>query len=156
KDELLGLLAHQLRNPLVPIRNSLHMLRRGPGDARLAADLYELMDRQVDRLARIVDDVLEISRLARGRIALDSQHVDLRQVGRQAVESRRADGDRTGVDLTLVSPPAPVWVWAEAGRLRRVADALLENAVRFTGRGGSVTLEVASDEGLRKASLIIR
>lgn len=156
KDELLSLLAHQLRNPLAPIRNSLHLLKRGPGDPHLAADLYNLMDRQVDRLTRIVEDVLEISRLARGLIALEPQHVDLRQVGRQAVEARRADGERTGVALDLSLPPAPVWVWAEAGRLRRVADALLENALKHTGRGGSVTLEVVDDSKLHRATLLIR
>jgi PAS domain S-box-containing protein len=156
KDELLSLMAHQLRNPLAPIRNGLHLLRHAPGDPRLATDLYELMDRQVGRLARIVDDVLEISRLARGLIALEPQQVDLRQVGRQAIEARRADGDRTGVTLTLALPAAPVWVRAEAERLRRVADALMENAVKHTGRGGSVALEVASEAEGRRAILVIR
>jgi PAS domain S-box-containing protein len=156
KDELLSLMAHQLRNPLTPIRNSLHLLRRGPGDPRLATNLYELMDRQVDRLARIVDDVLEISRLARGLIVLERQHVDLRQVARQAVEARRTDSDQTGVSLALAMPPAPVWVWAEPERLRRVADALLENAVRSTGRCGSVALEVVSEAEGHRAILAVR
>jgi PAS domain S-box-containing protein len=156
KDELLSLLAHQLRNPLAPIRNSLHLLKRGPSDPRLANDLYELMDRQVDRLTRVVDDALEISRLARGLISLEPQYVDLRQVARQAVEARRADGERAGVNLTLALPPAPVWVWAEAPRLRRVAEALLENAVKYTGRGGSVAMEVVSDAADHRATLAIR
>jgi PAS domain S-box-containing protein len=156
KDELLSLMAHQLRNPLSPIRNGLHLLKRGPGDPRLVTDLYELMDRQVERLTRLVEDVLEISRLSRGLIALEPQHVDLRQVGRQAAEAGRVHAERLGVILDLALPPAPVWVWAEAGRLRRVADVLLENAIRYTGRGGSVTLEVVADDGRRQAMLLIR
>ena len=156
KDELLSLLAHQLRNPLAPIRNCLHLLRRGTGDPRLAADLYELMDRQVDRLARLVEDVLEISRMARGMVELEGQNVDLRHVGRQAVDARRAEADRAGVALALTLPPAPVWLWAEPGRLRRAADSLLENALRFTGRGGSVTLEVGPEAGNLHAVLMVR
>jgi CheY-like chemotaxis protein len=156
KDELLGLLGHQLRNPLSPIRNSLHLLRRELGDARLIAELYEVMERQVDRLTRIIEDVLEVSRLARGSIALEPQYVDLRQVARQAIERRRAEADRGGLTLTAALPRAPVWVRADAKRLRRVVEGLLENALRFTGRGGSVTLEVASDAGHHQGMVRVR
>ena len=156
KDELLSLMAHQLRNPLSPLRNSLHLLRRGPGDARLVGELYELMDRQVERLTRLVEDVLEISRISRGLIAIESQMVDLRQVGRQAVEARSGDAERIGLSLNVALSAAPVWVRAEPSRIRRVADALLENAVRFTGRGGAVMLEVVTDEVHRRAVLLVR
>src|SRR5262249_53542018 len=107
-------------------------------------------------LMRIVEDVQEISRLGRGLIELERQHVDLRQVGRQAAEARRAEADRLGLTLGLALPPAPVWVWAEAGRIRRVVDALLENAVRHSGRDVEVTLEVLADEGHRQAVLKVR
>ncbi len=102
KDELLGLLGHELRNPLSPIRNSLHLLRRGLDDPRFVAELYEVMDRQVDRLTRIVDDVLEVSRLARGLIALEPEPLDLCDLGRRAVEGRCADAARIGLKLALV------------------------------------------------------
>jgi CheY-like chemotaxis protein len=156
KDELLGLLGHQLRNPLAPIRNSLHLLRRGLSDSRLTSELYDVMDRQVDRLMRIIDDVQEISRLARGMIALEPKHLDLRQLAHQAIEGRRAEADRVGLTLTAALPLAPVWVQADGKRLRRVLDVLLDNALRFTGRGGSVTLEVASDAGRHRGMIVIR
>jgi CheY-like chemotaxis protein len=156
KDELLGLLGHQLRNPLAPIRNSLHLLRRGLGDPRLTVELYDVMDRQVDRLMRIIDDVQEISRLARGMIALEPQHLDLRQLAHQAIEGRRAEAGRIGLTLTAALPLAPVWVRADGKRLRRVVDGLLDNALRFTGRGGSVALEVASDAGRHRGVIVIR
>ncbi len=156
KDELLGLLGHDLRNPLGPIRNSLHLLRRGSGDPRFAAELYEVVDRQVDRLARIVEDVLEISRLNRGLMVLDPGHLDLRQVGRQAVESRLADADEDGLTLTVAMPADPVWVRADSGRLGRVVDVLLSNALKFTASGGSVTLEVSIDGERDRALLVVR
>ena len=156
KDELLSLLAHQLRNPLAPIRNGLHLLKRGGDDPRLSIEIYELMDRQVDRLARIVDDVLEVSRLSRGLIVLEPQHVDLRQVGRQALEARRPEADRLGLSMVVVTPPAPVWVRAEAVRLRQVVEALLENAIRHTGRSGSITLEIVADAAHPCSLMIVR
>jgi CheY-like chemotaxis protein len=156
KDELLGLLGHQLRNPLAPIRNSLHLLRRGLSDSRLTAELYDVMDRQVDRLMRIIDDAQEISRLARGLIALELKHLDLRQLAHQAIEGRRAEADRVGLSLTSALPLAPVWVQGDGRRLRRVLDVLLDNALRFTGRGGAVTLEVASDAGRHRGMIVIR
>jgi PAS domain S-box-containing protein len=156
KDDLLGLLGHDLRNPLAPIRNSLHVLRRGSADPRLAAELYEVMDRQVDRLTRIVEDVLEISRLSRGLIAPDPQHLDMHQVGHEAVERRRAEAERAGLTLTAVMPAAPVWVRADAGRLRRVVDVLLGNALKFTSRGGSIIVEVSPDGDRDRTVLVVR
>ena len=105
KDELLGMLGHELRNPLSPIRNSLHLLRRGLDDPRFVSELYEVMDRQVDRLTRIVNDVLEVSRLARGLVALEPEPMDLCRLGRLAVEARCADAARAGLTLAAVAAP---------------------------------------------------
>lgn len=156
KDELLALLAHEMRNPLAPIRNSLHLLRRGLDDPRFATELYEVMDRQVDRLARIVEDVLEISRLSRGLVDLEPDCVDLGRLAAQAVDARRGDAARLGVVLSTVPAPLPVWVRGDAARLRRVVNGLLDNALKFTSRGGSVTLEVAADAAGDQAVLSVR
>ncbi len=157
RDELIGLLGHDLRNPLAPIRNSLHLLRRGSGDPRLAAELYEVMNRQVDRLTRIVEEVLEVSRLNRGMTVLDRQNLDLRQLGREAVEGRRPEADRAGLALAAVVPiGSRSGCDADAERLRRVVDVLLGNALKYTGRGGSITLEVAADRNRDRAVLVVR
>ena len=100
--------------------------------------------------------MLEVSRLARGLIALEAQYLDLRELGRRAIESRRAEADRAGLSLGVAVPAGPVWVRADAARLRRVADGLLENALKFTGRGGAITLEVASDADSGQAVLAVR
>ncbi len=156
KDELLGLLAHEMRNPLAPIRNSLHLLRRGLDDPRFATDLYEVMDRQVDRLARIVEDVLEVSRLSRGLVDLEPDHLDLGRLATQAVDARRGDAARLGVSLSAVPAPLPIWVRGDAARLRRVVNGLLDNALKFTNRGGSVTLRIAADASGDQAVLSVR
>ncbi len=156
KDELLGLLAHEMRNPLAPIRNSLHLLKRGLDDPRSATELYEVMDRQVDRLTRIVEDVLEISRLSRGLVDLELDRMDLGRLATQAVDVRRGDAARLGVALATVPAPLPVWVRGDAARLRRVVNGLLDNALKFTSRGGSVTLEVAADTAGDQAVLSVR
>ncbi|MHB1561758.1 MAG: hybrid sensor histidine kinase/response regulator [Isosphaeraceae bacterium] len=156
KDELLGLLAHEMRNPLAPIRNSLHLLRRGLDDPRFASDLYEVMDRQVDRLARIVEDVLEISRLARGMVNLEPDRLDLGQLAAQAVDARRGDAARLGVALATIPASLPIWVRGDAARLRRVVNGLLDNALKFTSRGGSVTLRIAADTAGDQAVLSVR
>ena len=110
----------------------------------------------MNRLTRIVDDVLEVSRLARGLVALEPEPIDLCRLGRLAVEARCADAARAGLTLAALLPPAPVCVQADAARLRRVVDGLLENALKFTGRGGTVTLEVSADADGGQAVLAVR
>jgi PAS domain S-box-containing protein len=156
KDEFLVMLAHELRNPLAPIRNGLHVLRLSPGDPRSVGEMREIMQRQVEHLARLVDDLLDVSRITRGRVVLRTERIDLVQLARQAAADHRARAGESGVSLAEDLPPGPIWVDADPIRLKQVADNLLGNALKFTDRGGSVAVAVAADAAAGEASLTVR
>ena len=147
KDEFLATLAHELRNPLAPIRNALSLLRGGGGDTVLACDV---MERQVGHMVRLVDDLLEVSRLTRGMIELRREAVDLGQVIAAAVETSRPLIDGAGHALTVSMPGECVMLNADAMRLAQVFSNLLNNAAKYTDRGGyiSVGVECSDDSAL--------
>ncbi len=145
KDEFLATLAHELRNPLAPIRNALHVLRLRGGHAPTRTWAEDVLERQVSHLTRLVNDLLDVSRITRGKVALQPERTDLRRLARAALEDRRAALEAGGLAVELRLPPEPVWVLADATRLTQVLDNLLENAGRFTGAGGRVTVEVCCD-----------
>jgi PAS domain S-box-containing protein len=147
KDEFLAILAHELRNPLAPVRNALHLLRQHGGDAK-GERLREMMERQVDHMARLVDDLLEVSRITRGTITLDRQRLEVGRVVRWAAEAQQAAADAAGVTLALDIPLTPVWVCGDETRLAQVLANLLENALKFTERGGSVSVALTVDSRL--------
>jgi CheY-like chemotaxis protein len=156
KDEFLAMLAHELRNPLAPISNGLHVLRQpavDPGSKERALDTIE---RQVKNLTRIVDDLLEVSRLTRGRIDLRVERLDLGRLTRDSVEDRRADFERAGLAVEVRVPQLPVWVAGDSTRLTQVLDNLLGNAVKFTPPGGRVTVRVGREEPGGRAVLAVR
>ena len=143
KDEFLAMLGHELRNPLAPIRNALEVLEFNDSDPERRRDLRRMMLRQVEHMVRLVDDLLEASRLSQGKIALQRTNVDLRQVLRDAVElARRArqDGAVPNIELTLPEQALPVH--ADPVRLAQVFGNLLNNAIRYGKRDG--TIEVAA------------
>ena len=147
KNEFLATLAHELRNPLAPIRNALHIMRltRGNGEAAHAAS--EMMERQVDQMVRLVDDLLDVSRVSRGTIELRRAPVELASVVQDAVEAARPACAGKGVELTVAVPPQPVHLSADAARLVQVLGNLLHNACKFTNQGGCVGLTVERDGG---------
>jgi signal transduction histidine kinase len=140
KDEFLAMLGHELRNPLAPVRNALHILRAQRPDDPVVEEMGGLMERQVAHLVRLVDDLLDVSRIARGKIELRKQPVDLAAVVGRAVEASRPflDGRRHRLEVAL--PAEPVVLEADPDRLAQVLSNLLHNAAKYTPPGGHVRL----------------
>jgi PAS domain S-box-containing protein len=140
KDEFLAMLAHELRNPLAPIRNASHFLRaRGPAELQWAADVIE---RQVHQMTRLVDDLLDVSRITRGKIELRRERVDLASVLKTAIEATRPLVEKWEHELTTVIPPEPVRLDADPTRLAQVFSNILTNAAKYTDQGGHIRLTV--------------
>jgi signal transduction histidine kinase len=139
KNEFLAMLAHELRNPLAPIRNSLHILKLVGGAGAEAAGVHAMMERQVNHMVRLVDDLLEVSRITRGKIDLRRARVDLAAVLRTAVETSRPLIDAAAHTLTVDVPDGLV-VDGDAVRLAQVFANLLNNAAKYTDPGGAVVL----------------
>ncbi|BDG05211.1 PAS domain-containing sensor histidine kinase [Anaeromyxobacter oryzae] len=148
KDEFLAVLSHELRNPLAPIRNAVHLLRSEPaGDGARHERILAIVERQVNHLGRLVDDLLDVTRITRGRVELRRERVDLTELLRRTAEDHRALALARGLELVVSVPPAAVWVDGDPTRLVQIAGNLLQNAVKFSERGGRVTLELAASEG---------
>jgi PAS domain S-box-containing protein len=150
KDEFLAMLAHELRNPLAPIRNALQILRMRNTDGVTAARIREMMERQLQHLVRLVDDLLDVSRIMRNKIELRKEVVDLRQVVERAEEIARPVIDAQGHELSVSLPPEPLFVEGDSVRLAQAASNLLSNAAKFTERSGRVwlTLEREGSEAV--------
>jgi signal transduction histidine kinase len=151
KDEYLGLLSHELRNPLMPIRNSVYVLERVlPGTDR-AKHALMIIDRQVGHLARLVDDLLDVTRLGRGKIQLQRTRVDLGRVVARTVEDHRSIFAEREIALEVRPAAGPLFINGDATRLTQLLGNLLQNAAKFTGRGGRATVHVSRDEGRQQA-----
>jgi PAS domain S-box-containing protein len=138
KDELLTMLAHELRNPLGPIRNATQILRNsGPKD-ELIAKLRDVIERQTAHMARLIDDLLDVSRITRGKIMLQRDLVNLNDLVRNVVDDHlnAFESNRIGVALSL--PEEPLWVHGDATRIEQCLGNLLSNAQKFSSRGGRV------------------
>lgn len=146
KDEFLATLAHELRNPLAPIWNSLHILRLTANDNPATAQLCEMMERQVTHLVRLVDDLLEVSRITRGKIELRLEQVELAAVIRSAVETTRPAIDAAGHSLAISLPAEPQVIKGDAVRLSQVFANLLNNATKYMNRGGQIWLTARREE----------
>ena len=141
KDEFLATLAHELRNPLAPIRNALHVLRRRTPDPSLAP-LHDIVDRQLRHMVRLVDDLLEVSRITRGKVALHLEDLDIASILRGAIETSRPLIDAGRHELVVELPPEPVRVHGDSVRLGQVFSNLLNNAAKYTEDGGRIRLAV--------------
>jgi len=156
KDELLSMLAHELRNPLGPIRNALHVLRlHGDGESETVGRARELMERQVQFLARIVDDMIDVARIKSGRVTLRSERLDLASVVRQSVQDHQGLLEEAGLTVDLELPQTPVWISGDALRLSQVLGNLLDNAGKFTPAGGRVTVQLTTEEASGRALLTL-
>jgi len=138
KDEFLSVLAHELRNPLAPVRNGLQLLRMPTADAATLRKATDMMERQVSLMVRLIDDLLDVSRITRGKVDLRLERVELKNVIMQGVETARPHLDEMGQQITVTVPTGPVWLHADPVRLAQVVSNLLNNACKFTGRGGRV------------------
>ncbi len=140
KDEFLATLAHELRTPLAPIHNALQILRLAGHDGAVARSAYDMMDRQVTHMVRLVDDLMEVSRITRGKIDLRKQRVDLAAVVGSAVETTRPLIDAAGHLLTVDLGDEPLELDGDPVRLAQVFGNLLNNAAKYTANGGQITL----------------
>jgi len=147
KDEFLATLAHELRNPLAPICNSLHILRLAGADAAAHEPVVEMMERQVGHMVRLVDDLLEVSRITRGKIELRKERVELAAVIRSAVEASQPVIDAGNHQLAISLSPEAITLEADPVRLAQVFANLLNNAAKYTDRGGQIRLSARALNG---------
>ncbi len=142
KDEFLGMLAHELRNPLGPIRNAVYLMQAlGTQEPRLV-QLREIINRQSIHMARLVDDLLDSTRLARGQILLRRERGNLSQLVEQAACDYKESFEADKIRLSVETPQQPVWVDCDPTRLTQMVGNLLHNAHKFTNAGGTVTLKL--------------
>lgn len=153
KDHFLAMLAHELRNPLSPIRNAVHVIREVDAPEPRLDWAREIIDRQVTHMSRLLDDLLDVARIARGKIVLRQDVVDLGHLVRLAGEDYRATLESRGVALHLALPEQPVWVQGDPTRLSQTAGNLLHNASKFTNPGDQVTVTLETD-GERAAAVL--
>ena len=142
KDEFLATLAHELRNPLAPIRNSLHILRVTAISDPAVERVRDIMERQVNHMVRLVDDLLEISRITRGKIELRRERVEVAAVIGSAVETSKPLMDAAGQELIVSIPPEPLTLDADPVRLAQVFANLLNNASKYSDSGAQIWLTV--------------
>jgi PAS domain S-box-containing protein len=150
KDEFLAMLSHELRNPLAPILNAVQLLRLQKDRTLLQQDAHGMIERQVGQLARLVDDLLEVSRISTGRIHLQEERTDLRGIVNRAIETTRPQAGQKGHSVAAALPSEPIWIYGDAMRLEQVVVNLLNNACKYTDHGGHiwVGLEQAGDEAV--------
>jgi len=143
KDDFLAMLAHELRNPLAPVRTVSYLLGHTDPSPAEVARFGGILARQVAHLTRMVDDLLDISRITRGKITLDRARVSLVAAVAHAVETTRPFLDARRHELTVKGPDVPVWLNGDATRLSQVVANLLHNAAKYTPEGGRIEVEVS-------------
>ncbi len=142
KDEFLAMLSHELRNPLAPIRNSLYILERAePGGAQ-ASRAQAVIERQVQHMTRLIDDLLDVTRISRGKIRLQRERLELNGLVRRVADDHREQFTRNGVALEVAICDEPLHVEGDPTRLAQVVGNLLQNAAKFTPRGGRARLSL--------------
>jgi PAS domain S-box-containing protein len=142
KGEFLAVLSHELRNPLAPIRNSLYLLDHAPPGSERAARAREIIHRQTNHLTRLIDDLLDVTRISRGKIELQRQSIDVREVVRRACDDHRTSFMQRGLALGAEISGEPVWIDADETRIAQAVGNLLHNAGKFGREGGFVTVSV--------------
>jgi signal transduction histidine kinase len=145
KDEFLAILAHELRNPLAPIRTAVQILKAKEAGEAHAARAKAIIDRQVEHLVRLIDDLLDVSRISRGIITLHREPLAISDVVACAIEACRPGIESRGHELVVTTPEAPLMIWGDRTRLVQVIGNMLHNAAKFTEPGGRVALTVTSD-----------
>jgi PAS domain S-box-containing protein len=153
KDEFLAMLAHELRNPLGPIRNAVHILHLLGNEVPDAQQARAMIDRQVSHMARLIDDLLDVSRITRGKILLRRSLCDLTLIVRTTLEDYRGMLEAAGLKVIAELPDEPIWVHGDATRLAQVVGNLLHNANKFTDAGGKVTPRLTVEEGYARLSI---
>ena len=141
KDVFLATLAHELRNPLAPVRNSLEIMKRAHGDARLLEEAQATIERQVTHFERLVDDLVDMARINRDRLELRRQPVELTSIVQHAVETCRPLAEASQLRVSVSIAPEPIRLDADPVRLAQVFSNLLNNACKYTAAGGDISVE---------------
>jgi signal transduction histidine kinase/ActR/RegA family two-component response regulator len=155
RDAFLATLGHELRNPLAPIRYAVHALHLKEPTPQTLDWAKEVVERQVQHMTRLVDDLLEISRITQGKSRLDRRPVDLTRLIRDTAEDQAGPRDEAGLTLTLDLPAEPVVVEGDPVRLTQVVGNLLHNATKFTASGGAITVGLARDQQAGRAVVTV-
>jgi signal transduction histidine kinase len=140
KDRFLAVVTHELRNPLQPIAHSLHFLERSPAAGQPQREAMATIERQVEQLSRLVNDLLDVTRLGQNQLRLQKRILDLRDVVSATSDDHRGVFARRGVEFTLALPDVPVTVKGDDARLSQILSNLLQNAAKFTEPGGKVAI----------------
>ena len=151
KNEFLAVLSHELRNPLAPIRNSLYILDRAVPGSEQARRAQMVIDRQVGHLSHLVDDLLDVTRISRNKIRLERQLLEVNDLVRRTVEDHRLLFEKGEIQLEVRLAPERVGVNADGTRLAQVIGNLLQNAAKFTGKGGRAMVSASVDPAKRQA-----
>ena len=145
KDEFIAVLAHELRNPLAPVRSAVEILKRiGPTEPHVART-RDVIARQVTHMARLIDDLLDVSRIGRGKLALQKERCDLAQIARDTAEDYRTSLESLGMRLAVHIAPDPLWVDGDPVRLAQMLGNLLTNAGRFNNPGGHIAVYAGAE-----------
>jgi signal transduction histidine kinase len=147
KDEFLAVLSHELRGPLAPLGNMLKVLRRADGEPELTRQAHATMERQLAHLVRLVDDLLDISRITRNKMELRKERVELAGILHQGLEACRPQAEEFRHDITVRLPPEPIYLNADPVRLGQVFQNLLHNACKYTEPAGRIRLTAERQEG---------
>jgi len=152
KDEFLAMLGHELRSPLASVHNGVQLLSRLMENTPAPQKIKAMIERQVRRMTQLVNDLLDVSRITRGRLHLQRERTDLRDVVSHAIETLESDIKQRNHRLTATLPDAPVWLQADPGRLEQVFVNLLANASKYTDSGGELAISVQ----VRDADAVVR
>lgn len=148
KDEFLATLAHELRNPLAPISMGLELLKISTDDPAGTEEVRSMMERQTQHMVRLIDDLLDVSRITRGKLELRRSQVPLSEIVRNAIDATRPAMEEAGHELVVRLPEREVLLYADPGRITQVLSNLLSNAAKYTPAGGNIELvaEIEGDE----------
>jgi len=141
KNEFLATLSHELRNPLAPVRTSLHLLKEYCKSNALAEPVLQILDRQVNQLVRLIDDLLDISRISSGNFVLKKERVEVASIVRDAIDMNDALMKAKGHQMHIALPEQPLWLECDPVRVTQILSNLLNNAAKYTDNGGRISLE---------------
>ncbi|HVJ46456.1 MAG TPA: PAS domain-containing protein, partial [Luteolibacter sp.] len=153
KDEFLAMLGHELRNPLAPMKIGFHLLSRSETTPEKAAELRAMLERQVGHLTRIVDDLLDVSRISRGKILLRQEPVDLAALTQSSIGDHQVLFQSSGLTVHVDLPPQPLWIDGDPTRVAQILSNLFHNASKFTDQGGEVFVSLESDDASARLNI---
>lgn len=153
KNDFLAMLGHELRNPLAGIANGVQVLKMVGSDGQDAVEMQDVIERQAGHMAHLIDDLLDVSRISRGKILLRKKRVDLAEVVRSTVEGYRRRMEEHGLILALNLPDESLWIDGDPIRLAQVVGNIVNNAMKFTDPGGRISVILKNDDGMAKVTV---